>query len=272
MTDSSAGTGPESLAIVKYDQSGRPLQKNGEPCYWCGQSVGGRCRKHYREHSPGNEAGKIPGSPEPELDLSGTTDDELADYLVAVFQTIRAALPYIKELRKRFAALPRGQANISGCATWEEFCTKKLHRTPSAIRKALAEARSEPLPDGQPEPESRIQETKLLEARIAALAKPLAPHVTAETSLQGGKHSGTFKLTTSFSSQQDLERFIKRVRLTYPESGTERQSLVKQVSEELFTPDPETRRTRFERFVAQLEKSLFVDNTPAAKSADGEAA
>jgi hypothetical protein len=209
------------------------------------------------------KAGKIPGSPRPEpeeLDLSEATNDELADHVIAVFQTIRAALPYIKELRKRFAALSRGKANISGCATWEEFCTKKLHRTPSAIRKALAEAR--------PEPEPKSQATELLEARIAALAKPLALHVTAETSLKGGKHSGTFQLTTSFSSQQDLERFIKRVRLTYSESGTERQSLVKQVAMELFAPHPETRRTRFERFVAQLEKTLFADAIAPVREPD----
>jgi hypothetical protein len=55
------------------------------------------------------------------------------------FGKIKSALPYIKELRDRFAALPRGKANIAGCKTWAEFCEKRLHRTDRTIRRVLAE-------------------------------------------------------------------------------------------------------------------------------------
>jgi len=55
------------------------------------------------------------------------------------FDKIRAELPYIKELRNRFASLPRGTANIDGCKTWTEFCERRLHRTDRRIRQVLAE-------------------------------------------------------------------------------------------------------------------------------------
>jgi hypothetical protein len=76
-----------------------------------------------------NEAGIIPAS--------NLTTDELVGIAIGAFARIQDSMPYVIELRKRFQAAPRGKANISGCDTWEEFCTKHLHRTASAIRKAL---------------------------------------------------------------------------------------------------------------------------------------
>jgi hypothetical protein len=60
-----------------------------------------------------------------------------------IHSTIQRALPYIIELRKRFAALPRGKANIKGCRTWTEFCERRLHRTDRHIRRVIAEALAE---------------------------------------------------------------------------------------------------------------------------------
>ena len=82
-----------------------------------------------------DEPGIIPASPEQ------MTNEALAGFVHDVFQKIRNYLPYVAELRRRFAALPRGNANIMGCKTWDEFCDRKLHRTASAIRKALAAGR-----------------------------------------------------------------------------------------------------------------------------------
>jgi hypothetical protein len=196
-----------------------------------------------------HEAGKIPASPEP--DFSVISNDELVDYVISAFQTIRESLPYIQELRRRFAALPRGHADIAGCATWEEFCKKRLHRTSSAIRKALAEVapqKAEPKP-GTPEHERRQREL-LREAKVDSLAKSLAPFITASAGKDG------YSITVQTSNERELTNFVERVRGTYPESGTERQSLLKQISEELFTEHVDTRRIRFERFIKQLEREL----------------
>ena len=67
------------------------------------------------------------------------TDKALVSRVKRGFQKIKAELPDILELRERFAAMPRGRANIDGCKTWTEFCEKRLHRTYRQICKVLAE-------------------------------------------------------------------------------------------------------------------------------------
>jgi alkylated DNA repair dioxygenase AlkB len=74
------------------------------------------------------ETGIIPAS---------LTNDELVGVAVGAFTRIQQAMPYILELRKRFKKAPRNKADIAGCDTWEQFCETHLHRTASAIRKAL---------------------------------------------------------------------------------------------------------------------------------------
>jgi hypothetical protein len=71
------------------------------------------------------------------------SNKRLALIVKAGFQKIRKCLPYIVELRQRFADLPRGGANIMGCTTWKTFCITHLHRTDRALRYALAEANEE---------------------------------------------------------------------------------------------------------------------------------
>jgi hypothetical protein len=67
------------------------------------------------------------------------TDKQLVARVKSGFKKIKAELPYILELKNRFAALPRGSANICGCKTWKTFCIEHLHRTPRAVAYALAE-------------------------------------------------------------------------------------------------------------------------------------
>jgi len=67
-------------------------------------------------------------------------DDDLARLVVSAFVKIAQALPYIQELRERFRAKPRGQADILGCRTWTEFCEKRLNRTDRTVRHAILKA------------------------------------------------------------------------------------------------------------------------------------
>jgi hypothetical protein len=68
---------------------------------------------------------------------SSLSTDQLVSAVVSSFSKIRDAMPYVFELRKRFADAPRGAANIAGCQTWKEFCQKHLHRTPRAVQLAF---------------------------------------------------------------------------------------------------------------------------------------
>jgi len=56
---------------------------------------------------------------------------EIVEHLC--FAPIRSAVPYIAELRSRFARRKRGHAHIANCATWEQFCLKVLQRKPNTI-------------------------------------------------------------------------------------------------------------------------------------------
>jgi hypothetical protein len=88
-----------------------------------------------------NETGIFPVRPE------DMPSEDLARLVVNRFNKFREFLPYLAELRKRFAELPRGHANIMGCKTWTQFCNEVLGRTDSAVRKALAAKES-----GKPAP------------------------------------------------------------------------------------------------------------------------
>jgi hypothetical protein len=75
---------------------------------------------------------------EPQLSCASLDNEQLATLVIDGIVQFRKLLPFVKELRARFAALPRGHANIAGCKTWTEFCHKRLDRTDAAVRKALA--------------------------------------------------------------------------------------------------------------------------------------
>lgn len=75
---------------------------------------------------------------------SSLSTEELITAVVSSFSKIRDAMPYVFELRKRFADAPKGAADIAGCNTWEEFCQKHLHRTPRAIQMALQDMKAVP--------------------------------------------------------------------------------------------------------------------------------
>src|SRR6202008_2796540 len=87
-----------------------------------------------------NQAGIIPASPEP----SQMTNEALATHVRDGMTKLAQLIPYVKELKARFAALPRSKADILGCKSWKEFCERVLNRTDSAVRKALNNADKEP--------------------------------------------------------------------------------------------------------------------------------
>jgi hypothetical protein len=65
-------------------------------------------------------------------------DEPLAELVINGVHKFRKIIPAIIELRKRFSERPRGHAGIAGCATWTEFCTRKLDRSIRAVQLALA--------------------------------------------------------------------------------------------------------------------------------------
>lgn len=73
-------------------------------------------------------------------DAAKMSDAQLVKRVKQGFQKIHDELPWIIELRKRFANRPRGKANIAGCKTWIQFCDKVLSRTPRQIQRVLQEA------------------------------------------------------------------------------------------------------------------------------------
>ena len=83
--------------------------------------------------APANEAQLFPPSPK------AMADEALAVFVRDGIKKFSKLLPFVRELKGRFHALPRGHANIMECRTWKEFCEKVLDRSPSAVRKALAE-------------------------------------------------------------------------------------------------------------------------------------
>jgi hypothetical protein len=74
------------------------------------------------------------------------SDKQLTKIVVEGFQKIGKCLPHIYELRRRFANLPRGKANVMGCKTWSDFCIVKLNRTPDHIARLLAQYDAEFVP------------------------------------------------------------------------------------------------------------------------------
>lgn len=76
---------------------------------------------------------------EPLVSIGSLTDDELVTIAVGAFTKLRDSYPYLVELRQRFKNAPRGNADIGGCATWEQFCEKHLNRHPSTVRQILEE-------------------------------------------------------------------------------------------------------------------------------------
>jgi hypothetical protein len=100
------------------------------------------------------ETGIIPASPTASPTASPAAVDlpteELVRIAVGTFQRLQDSMPYIIELRKRFKAAPRGNANIAGCDTWEKFCRTHLHRTASALRKALQAEQTPRIPKNEP--------------------------------------------------------------------------------------------------------------------------
>jgi hypothetical protein len=91
------------------------------------------------------------------------SNEELVARVRGVFKKIGDELPFILELRARFARLKRGRANICGCMSWQEFCIKHLHRSDRRIRQIIAAYsiadESKRLPSGKRLPNNKRRET-----------------------------------------------------------------------------------------------------------------
>src|SRR5260221_357270 len=81
----------------------------------------------------GGRGGPFPMTTEPnEAQLScGSSPEDMSDEALAALvrdglKKFAKIVPYVRELRNRFGALPRGHANIMGCKTWSEFCERVL--------------------------------------------------------------------------------------------------------------------------------------------------
>lgn len=76
--------------------------------------------------------------PTPRLQPEDMPDEALAQFVAQTFVKLTAVLPYIHNLKNRFANLNRNDdRTIAGCHTWTEFCERVLHRTDAAIRVAI---------------------------------------------------------------------------------------------------------------------------------------
>jgi len=133
------------------------------------------------------EAGILPASPPESL-----TTDQLVGIAVGTFRRIQDSMPYIIELRNRFKAAPRGKADIGGCDTWEQFCETHLHRTASALRKALQADRK----------------VRPLELPDSAQLKSIDDHI-----------AGITESFSKFSELNGLVKSVKRGSLSLPEQG-----------------------------------------------------
>jgi hypothetical protein len=102
----------------------------------------------------------------------GSTPEEMSDEALAILvrdgiKKFAKLVPYIIELRKRFASRPRGHADIMGFKTWTAFCDEVLDRTPAAVTAAVRKYLAE-----RPARTAAVRRT-LLESleRIAPLAR-----------------------------------------------------------------------------------------------------
>ena len=81
------------------------------------------------------------------------TDDELGDMVVGGYRQFYRYIPWVITLWQRFQKKERDSKNhllepIKGCHSFDEFCTKILDRTPSAVYKAIRQVTQSQLTDG----------------------------------------------------------------------------------------------------------------------------
>ena len=108
---------------------------------------------------------------------------ELVSRVKSGLKKIRSEAPYIIVLRERFAALPRGSANIDGCKTWKTFCSLKLHRSDRAVRYMLAQALGQGCTDPLREPVTTSEPADAPQLAVVADAEP-APATAEPTETQ----------------------------------------------------------------------------------------
>jgi hypothetical protein len=92
------------------------------------------------------------------------TDDELADMVAEGYRQFYRYIPYIITLWQRFQKKERDGKNrllepIKGCHSFDEFCTKFLDRTPSAVYKAIRQVMQPELTDSTDKPKPKPKPT-----------------------------------------------------------------------------------------------------------------
>jgi hypothetical protein len=85
------------------------------------------------------------------------TNDELADIVAEGYRQFYRYVPYVVTLWQRFRDGDRDDKNrllepIKGCYSFDEFCTKILDRTPSAVYKAIRQVMQPQLTEGFDKP------------------------------------------------------------------------------------------------------------------------
>jgi predicted RNA-binding Zn-ribbon protein involved in translation (DUF1610 family) len=110
------------------------------------------------------------------IDPISMTDNELADIVVEGYGQFYRHLPYVITLWQRFQKKKRDGKNhllepIKGCHSFDEFCTKYLDHTPSAVYKALRQVM-------QPQPTDGIDKPKRKATAKSKLGS--APHVNED--------------------------------------------------------------------------------------------
>jgi hypothetical protein len=82
------------------------------------------------------------------------TDDDLGRILENAmgfaFCTLRMCKPLIEEMRERFKARTKDSPRIRGCASFQEWCRKVLHRSEQAVYLLLRENKRPPEPEPEP--------------------------------------------------------------------------------------------------------------------------
>jgi hypothetical protein len=148
-----------------------------------------------------NQKALVPTKEGSEAELSSASNEQLAEIVISGCVQFKKILPYVAELRERFAALPRGNANIAGCKTWTEFCEKKLDRTDRAVRKALRPPSSAKV---APRPAVPSDPAEIEAERLTELFHENNPNIDAE--ITSGK-DGRFHLTLKNLTATEIESF-----------------------------------------------------------------
>jgi hypothetical protein len=121
------------------------------------------------------------------------TDDDLGRILENAmgfaFCTLRMCKPLIEEMRERFKTRTKDSPRIRGCASFQEWCRKVLHRSEQAVYLLLRENKRPPEPEPEPvfvTPETAVPKQVVTE--LLNLFGEKVPVVAVHTDAWGDEH------------------------------------------------------------------------------------